>query len=976
MPDKVPTKKKSTPAPVKQKSALDVLLDFKPTRAVSESTSIPIKTPLYIQPTATQLRKKGFTGKTDKDVLNQKHVIDSVSNVVKNINSTKADIVRTITPAPKNAAQMIAKMTGDARMTNSSLTDQQKLAMWNVIKNAKKRTGKLNGGTEYADYAGENGTAEEFNNWFNKGKNSVGTILSKSGDNPGYTMASTVGRGRYYTDPSTGKTFYTDVYDWNASKEKNFAGTNAYQNIRNSFRNGEDKNLTKEKNDKFRMGFSFNEKEMEELQKKVTIKKESGIRNAGEMFFHRFFKNGGLVMNDNDPNSITAGKVTNDARRDLQSRRVSNPYGKYTGDIMPYRKRQRIDLSNPTELEAILTNISYMKNNYWDGGSTMPYRPENMHIAENGAYEARANVPIASNGMGMPSVFDTIGGEGTGGADLAGVKGKGTDGATKGAGVASAVGNYGNYAASIIDSFDTGESKGYRSVGGATASGALKGAAVGAAAGPWGALIGAGVGAITGYATSTIQKKKVQSKQEDNANRARDHYGNFAAQTNFDEYGNQFEDGGMVDQKQLPAPQKPPMRLINVEKNELMVDPVTGEVVQKFNNPHRFKSHQDKQLMEPIGNFVEVPSDKIIIPKKFASRYERGDKLTRSSIMRQLLSDQVNDPMHNVPDEMQSTTTEQYSNGGSTNGNPPRIKGLTAPLITPAPEYDPFYYQPEGRERIMQTITPEGYQPMLGAIEDIPVDEVAGEKKNNFGKFGRAAMESLPIIAQMFNNAKSDQYLAMNTNDGYDAAMSQAGQLPEDISIAGNLFANDNSFAGASRAINNNDTPSVRAEAGELYSRKLAADNAVYSGRESSRAQMRAQKLQALMGLEVSKGADYEAAANQYMNEQRMDQAARENNTMAGMVNMTTNVQKRSNDLTMVDAYNEMSHFFDIDPYGKQMLKEDPSVVKFILDFIQDNPGTQMEDALKVYESKKKTTTSTTTKSGNTKQTKTQTTGK
>jgi len=90
---------------------------------------------------------------------------DFSKNPYKEVDATQANLFRGLLPVPDNAAQMLAKIAfKDARMNNTSLDDAQKIILWNTIQNAKRRTGKLNSGTEYKDYGNQGfGTSEEFN---------------------------------------------------------------------------------------------------------------------------------------------------------------------------------------------------------------------------------------------------------------------------------------------------------------------------------------------------------------------------------------------------------------------------------------------------------------------------------------------------------------------------------------------------------------------------------------------------------------------------------------------------------------------------------------------------------------------------------------------------------------------------------------------------------------------------------------------
>ena len=170
---------------------------------------------------------------------------------------------------PPNIKQLGSKLLGDARMSDSSISDEQKVMLWDVIQAAKKRTGTPDGGTEYSDYGTLGlGSSEQYNEWFNRGNIGLVEGAYNSFTNPGFQLGSTVGRGNYFTDPENpDKIYYTDVYDWNPG-EKYFSGNKIYQKVRNTLRAGEDQNLNAQKNDNYRMNFTFDAKEIEKLRNK------------------------------------------------------------------------------------------------------------------------------------------------------------------------------------------------------------------------------------------------------------------------------------------------------------------------------------------------------------------------------------------------------------------------------------------------------------------------------------------------------------------------------------------------------------------------------------------------------------------------------------------------------------------------------------------------------------------------------------
>lgn len=713
----------------------------------------------------------------------------------------------------------------------------------------------------------------------------------------------------------------------------------------------------------------LNAKEAAELRNKINQFGKGGITN--------FENNNIMEIYDN------GGPKKRKARKKLNEIIVPNNYGIYSGIIDETGKA----IDNPTESQAIHTMVEYMKNN-WKGISNV-YRPQFMHVGVN--YDKNHNnatVPIASNGMGIGSALENVMGgkkkvsavlqrlmnEGSSDSGASGIEQQTND--SDAAGRQTGKDNLlekGNVASDMID---TGLGVVTNAIGAFTdpgpytkgAKGEAIGGGIGAAAGMLigmpgvGKMVGGTIGKLIGG--SKDRKNMLNDIFEDKRNQ----YANNTLQVNMDKFGNQYAEGGATSPEQpLVQPSTPAIRRINVERNELMVDGETGEIVQKFNNPNRFSPHKKSQMMEPMGNFINVPDNMVIIPKKLASRYERGDKLSRNSIIRELLSKQYIDPMHNVPEE-QKTGVSQYAGGGGTSSGDPIIESAFRKVIQNMSKSgilddpnrkatwhigDEFDYglNPDNPTFNPNAQTDPTIAARTGKLKNDKEDN--DEEGNVFSKILRNGTANLPIYTQMAVNAQGDPFLNKHINMGFDEAISLAGQLPEEVSIAGNLFNNDNSFAGAVKAINNNDTPSARAEAGELYSRKLAADNAAFTAGQATSAQMKTNKLNALLGLNVQQGADQEAANNLFMNEQRMDKAARENNTNEALANLTINSQKRDNDLAMVDAINAVSNFFDIDPYGKSMLREDPKSVAFILNYMKSNTGKTIKDAISEYEKQK-----------------------
>ena len=125
-----------------------------------------------------------------------------------------ADVARTLSPLPANMDNLILSKLGmDTAITDGSLADDERLAIYDTALAAMERTGEPVGGTTYADYG-----REEFDDYFNRGNMTTDAVLS-SFDDPQFRMASTLGRFTYMQDPEDpNRLFVFDGYDWNVGE--------------------------------------------------------------------------------------------------------------------------------------------------------------------------------------------------------------------------------------------------------------------------------------------------------------------------------------------------------------------------------------------------------------------------------------------------------------------------------------------------------------------------------------------------------------------------------------------------------------------------------------------------------------------------------------------------------------------------------------------------------------------------------------
>lgn len=500
-------------------------------------------------------------------------------------------------------------------------------------------------------------------------------------------------------------------------------------------------------------------------------------------------------------------------------------------------------------------------------------------------------------------------------------------------------------------------SEGFSNIGAAAASNGVEkssatgkavGYAVGATVGTLlgGPLVGAAAGKLLGAVGGKVVGAGFRAEQQDRANRNRWSRNNqFIAQPVVNRFGNEYEDGGYVpeggaDSDVLGVEMvNPPKKRINIERNELMVDPTTLNVVRQFKNPNRYQKHSEDKSEEHPGNFVDLEPNHVIIPAKLATRYKSGDTLTRKSILMKILTDQANDPNYNVPES--EKPVEQFKGGGLFEPGPVFKNGATKKSLLLPEMTDGIEIKSSEDYR---TSVPD--ETIDAARLKIPVErtdvlegDVSTKSKFNTGMLLRKTINKLPILEQIANTYQSDPYLREITNPEMDNAISLATQLPETIDVSGALATNNRSYSLALKGLRNINTPSARAEASALLSSKLAGDNSVYANKENISAQMKQTKLSSLIGLTVEKGKDIEAAEMNFMNESRMDKAARENIRSAGLTNLAQNELLAQNDDEAIKVINQITKTIDIDPYSKQLMNEDPNFFQFIFNYLRSGKG-------------------------------------
>lgn len=138
--------------------------------------------------------------------------------------SVLTQLARNLLPLPNNASQMLAAIgTSDGTYSTKDASKRSNDHLYRSVRNAIKRTGKKDGGTEYSDYS--QSIAKDLNSLKgNAADIGIGSFIS-----PELDAATTFGRVSYRTDPKTGLVNIYDSYDFS----KTPGGGGAYQTVRN-----------------------------------------------------------------------------------------------------------------------------------------------------------------------------------------------------------------------------------------------------------------------------------------------------------------------------------------------------------------------------------------------------------------------------------------------------------------------------------------------------------------------------------------------------------------------------------------------------------------------------------------------------------------------------------------------------------------------------------------------------------------------
>lgn len=466
-----------------------------------------------------------------------------------------------------------------------------------------------------------------------------------------------------------------------------------------------------------------------------------------------------------------------------------------------------------------------------------------------------------------------------------------------------------------------------------------------------------------------------------------DYSGTVVKRANFAKnFGGKKAGGGMSDQPEMER------SMVNVEKGELLIDPITLEVVRDYDNPNRYKEHSKKSMFEPVGNFTMINQGQVVIPKKFAKRFKYGDELARKSIVAEILKNQANEGTE------YTGSVPMAADGMIMDNRPPRVTGGPMEMLDMWNAYDPATAQLPGG---FNSDTPantfgrsffNGDTPMTAGMPGdfgnaspaavLNPGSIGGGWQTNdrtpAGKPGAGLnknllsakiMGAIPTAYGITNALGTDPFLRYDENTQFDSAKSYIQDMETSPNIESAKAAIRRTNAGRNQILNNFNSPATRSEVAANNVAGLKAEGDLIQNASNVSMDARNRKRQTLASLEEQQGQGRLNMRQQLMNELRMDKANRENLVHQGLSEAATNYNTGVMDQERIKALNTMANYYQLTPYAASLLEDQGEYMNRIMEGLGGLKGTP---GIRPVGAGKRTDVSSTTRDrvGNVKQTK------
>lgn len=469
-------------------------------------------------------------------------------------------------------------------------------------------------------------------------------------------------------------------------------------------------------------------------------------------------------------------------------------------------------------------------------------------------------------------------------------------------------------------------------------------------------------------------------------------------------FGGRKEYGGMPNPTEVSETGEKVM--VNIEKGEILIDPITLEVVREYNNPNRYKPHSKKIADEVIGNFTMIDGGHVVIPKKYAERFKKGDALTRKSITAEILKNQENNPDQNEPRSGVPQARTGYTPIGDDPITPflrktavPDFNYKTPPNYSPIPDINfpqvPFL---PGQEPLLN-LTSFSEPPVPGTSQTAgvasanpgavatgaaiggnmglpgspadPASAATGGPKRNLKLMAARAASFLPTAFGIGNALGIDPFLQYDENTQFDAAKSYVQGMETSPNIEASKAAIRRQAAGRNRMLNNFNSPATRAEVAANNADVIAAEGNLIQNATNTAMEMRNRKRESLARLEEAQGSGRLNMRQQLMNELRADKANRENMIHQGISEGVTNYQMQTMDDERIRAVNSMAQFYQLDPANADLLMDNGAFMGKVIESLGRLKGKVGTAGSPGFNPSTKVESVTRDRIGNTKQSKT-----
>lgn len=426
------------------------------------------------------------------------------------------------------------------------------------------------------------------------------------------------------------------------------------------------------------------------------------------------------------------------------------------------------------------------------------------------------------------------------------------------------------------------------------------------------------------------------------------------------------EEGGMGGYDM--GDEAPQMKMVDIEKGEILIDPINLTVVREYENPNRYEAHADNPMKEPVGNFTMIEEGKVVIPKKYAERFKKGDVLSRKSIVAEILKNQLNegtptvggtpkaqggyyteDPLLPIPPGKRQLfphypgagTTLMYPIPGP--GNPtvqmPVVKNLTdMPLLTIE---DVGFNKGQLNGPVAASQQYNWYNPGNGiaapAVNQSVATKGAGVNKRLLAK---NLLTALPTAYGMGVALGTDPYLRYDENTQFDSAKAYVQGMETTPNIEASKAAIRRTSANRNRFLNNFNSPSTRAEVAANNADVLKVEGELIQNASNLAMDMRNKKRQTLATLEEQQGQSRLNSRMLLMNELRKDKAAKENMVQTALAEASMNYGQSAVDMERIDALNSIAQYYKLDPMSANTLVDQQNFMPMVIDMLGKLNGT------------------------------------